>query len=137
MAFKKQSKVLPSDINGLKFFDKLAPLFARLHQDGCERDKAGNRELHYDQYCMLMMLYLFNPILTSMRGIQQASQLEKVQKLLGCPKTSLGSLSEAAHVFDAERLQESSSPGEFHPQALTEPDVNVSAHPALIVQPPV
>ena len=31
---------------------------------------------------------------------------------------------------------ESSRPGESHPQALTEPDVNVSAHPALTVQPP-
>ena len=29
---------------------------------------------------------------------------------------------------------ESSSPGELHPQALTEPDGNLSAHPALIVQ---
>src|ERR1039457_42871 len=29
----------------------------------------------------------------------------------------------------------SSRPGELHPQALTEPDVNVSAHPALTVQP--
>ena len=29
---------------------------------------------------------------------------------------------------------ESSSPGESHPQALTESDVNLSAHPALIVQ---
>ena len=28
----------------------------------------------------------------------------------------------------------SSSPGELHPQALTEPDVNLSAHPAPIVQ---
>ena len=31
---------------------------------------------------------------------------------------------------------ESSSPGESHPQALTDPDLNVSAHPALIVQSP-
>ena len=29
----------------------------------------------------------------------------------------------------------SSRPGESHPQALTEPDMNVSAHPALTVQP--
>jgi hypothetical protein len=28
----------------------------------------------------------------------------------------------------------SSSPGEFHPQALTETDVTVSRHPALIIQ---
>jgi len=31
--------------------------------------------------------------------------------------------------------QTSSSPRGSHPQALTEPDLNVSAHPALIVQP--
>src|SRR5262245_51837652 len=31
--------------------------------------------------------------------------------------------------------QESSSPGEFHPQALTEPDGSLSAHPALITRP--
>ena len=34
----------------------------------------------------------------------------------------------------AKPNRESSSPGEFHPEALTEPDVNLSAHPALIVQ---
>ena len=28
-----------------------------------------------------------------------------------------------------------SSPGEFHPQALTDPDVTVSRHPALIISP--
>lgn len=28
-----------------------------------------------------------------------------------------------------------SSPGDFHPEALEEPDVNVSAHPAPIIQP--
>ena len=31
----------------------------------------------------------------------------------------------------------SSSPGELHPQALTEPDVKLSLHPAPIAQPPV
>lgn len=30
---------------------------------------------------------------------------------------------------------ESSSPKEFHSQALTQPDVNLSIHPAPIVQP--
>jgi len=33
-------------------------------------------------------------------------------------------------------VNESSSPGEFHPQALTDPDVTVSRHPALIIQLP-
>jgi hypothetical protein len=31
----------------------------------------------------------------------------------------------------------SSSAGESHPHALTEPDVNLSIHPALIIQPQV
>ena len=55
---------------------------------------------------MLMLLYLFNPIVTSLRGNQQACELEKVQRKLGCPRASLGSLSEAATVFDSERLKE-------------------------------
>ena len=52
------------------------------------------------------MLYLFNPVVASLRGIQQASELGKVQKKLGCQRAALGSLSEAATVFDAERLKE-------------------------------
>ncbi len=106
MAHKKKPRIKEPDITGLKFFDKLAPLLERLHDDGCERDRAGNRALHYDQYCMLVLLYLFNPIVTSLRGIQQASELKKVQKKLGCARSSLGSLSEATSVFDSERLQE-------------------------------
>jgi hypothetical protein len=73
---------------------------------GCERDKAGNRLLHYDQYCMLVLLYLFNPAVGSLRAIQQASELANVQQRLGCPRASLGSLSEATQVFDPERLKE-------------------------------
>jgi IS4 transposase len=106
MARRKREPVQERDVTGLKYFDKLAPLLARLHDDGCARDKAGNRTLHYDQYCLLILLYLFNPIVTSLRGIQQASELDKVQRKLGCPRAALGSLSEAASVFDPERLKE-------------------------------
>ena len=52
------------------------------------------------------------------------SFLKFFEKLLG-----LMAILEANH--------KSSSPGESHPQALTEPYVNVSAHTALIVQSPV
>ena len=38
--------------------------------------------------------------------MQQASELKNVQKKLGCDRAALGSLSEAATVFDAERLVE-------------------------------
>ena len=102
----KQQKNRESNITGLAYFNKLAPLLERLHDHGCARDRAGNRELHYDQYCLLLLLFLFNPIVTSLRGIQQASELKKVQRQLGCPRTSLGSLSEATSVFRAEVLKE-------------------------------
>lgn len=105
MANQRRKEITTQDVTGLKYFDKLAPLLARLHDDGCARDKAGNRELHFDQYCMLILLYLFNPTIVSLRSLQQASELAQVQKKLGCSRAALGSLSEAATVFDPQRLQ--------------------------------
>lgn len=103
---KRKKRIESRDILGLKYFDQLAPLLERLHSVGTERDKAGNRKLFMDQYCMMVLLFLFNPIVDSLRGLQQASELKKVQKKLGCPRASLGSLSEATDVFDPERLRE-------------------------------
>jgi DDE family transposase len=106
MARKSQRRIEARDVQGLKFFDKLAPLLGRLHDVGTERDRAHNRTLHCDQYCLLVLLYLFSPLVTSMRALQQASELEVVQKKLGVSRTSLGSFSEATDVFDPERLRE-------------------------------
>lgn len=100
------NKVESQDIQGLKYFDQLAPLLSRLHDVGTERDRAGNRQLHMDEYCLLVLLFLFNPAVRSLRAIQQASELKKVQRKLKCPRASLGSLSEATDVFDPERLRE-------------------------------
>ena len=72
MAQAKRRDVTEKDVVGLKYFDKLSPLLARLHGSGCARDKAGNRSLHFDQYCSLVLLFLFNPIVRSLRSIQQA-----------------------------------------------------------------
>jgi hypothetical protein len=106
MAGKRRKKIDEWDVTGLKYFDRLAPLLQRLHEVGCQRDKAGNRTLHYDQYALLILLFFFNPVVTSLRGLQQASELKKVQRRLGCLRASLGSLSEATEVFDPERLRE-------------------------------
>jgi|SRR5579864_500699 len=106
MARKPTRKIRDSDIVGLKYFDRLMPLLERLHDIGTARDRAGNRTLFFDQYCAYILLFLFNPIVTSLRGIQQASQLQRVQKKLGCARASLGSLSEATQVFDPEPVKE-------------------------------
>lgn len=106
MAAPKKAKPTEKNLQGFKYFDILIPLLERLHSVGTARDPAGNRELFFDQYAALILLYFFNPILTSLRGIQQATTLEKVGLLLGCQPTSLGALSEAARVFDADALRD-------------------------------
>jgi hypothetical protein len=106
MSARQRKKIRDRDIVGLKYFNRLMPLLERLHGIGTQRDRAGNRELFFDQYCAFILLFLFNPIVTSLRGIQQASELQKVQKRLGCPRASLGSLSEATQVFDPAPVKE-------------------------------
>jgi len=101
----KESKVRERDLAGFKYLDHLLPMLERLHDVGCARARASNRKLHYDQYCLLVLLTLFNSVVRSLRAIQQASTLGKVQKRLGCPRTSLGALSEATDVFDPVRLE--------------------------------
>ena len=104
MAQTKRPKLRERDIQGMKFFEELVPMLERLHEVGCQRDKAGNRQLHFDEYCLLVLLFLYNPIVTSLRGIQQAGELKKVQRILGCGRASLGSLSESVSVFEPQRL---------------------------------
>jgi hypothetical protein len=105
MSGKRREDVHEKDIQSLKYFDKLLPLLERLHEVGCQRDKAGNRELHFDQYCMMVLLFLFNPVVRSLRAIQQASELKKVQKKLGCGR--LRWLAQRSHRrFEPERLKE-------------------------------
>lgn len=103
MAGKRKEKIKEKDLQGFKHFKLLLPALQKLHDHEC--DRAGNRKLHYDQHSALILLYFFNPIVTSLRGIQQASELKKVQRKLGCSRASLGSLSEANHVFDADLLR--------------------------------
>jgi len=106
MAAPKKLRLTEHDLQGFKYFQLLGPLFAHLRLAGTERDSAGNRQLFYDQYATLLLVYFFSPTITSLRGLQQATTLAKVQQRLGVRRTSLGALSEAAYVFDAALLHE-------------------------------
>ncbi len=101
----KREKIKEHQLSGFKYFKAIAEILEELHDAGCQRDKAGNRILHMDQYLSLILLFMFNPICSSLRSLQQASELKKVQNVLGVPRASLGSLSEAARVFDSELMQ--------------------------------
>jgi hypothetical protein len=104
MQAKPPTSLSADALQGWKYFRRLTPLLARLHDAGCARDKAGNRTLHFDQYCSLILLALFNPLTRSLRGLGQASELKKAQEQLGVKRVALGSLSEAARVFDPDLL---------------------------------
>lgn len=92
-------------LRGIKPLRELLPLLASLRDVGCERDHAGNRELHFDQYVTLVLLMLFNPLIDSVRALQQASAVEGVSRRLGVGRFSLGSFSESVRCFDPERLK--------------------------------
>lgn len=98
-----------NDLGGLKFFKKVRPFLDTLQGVGTARDKAKQRDLTMDQYGVLVLMWLFNPILTSLRGLQQASELETVQKKFRVGRASLGSLSESVTIFDPEPLKEIAS----------------------------
>jgi len=105
MARKAKPALDARKLQGFKYFAMVSDLLERLRPVGTARDKAGNRQLFFDQYAVLLLLYYFNPTVTSLRGVQQFTTLEKVQKLCGVRPTALSSLSEAAQVFDPQIVE--------------------------------
>ncbi|MFZ5831275.1 MAG: IS4 family transposase [Planctomycetota bacterium] len=91
-------------VAGLKFFRRLEPLLERLRPAHCKRDRAGNRRLFFDQLCGMILLTFFNPAIRTLRDLHRASRLATVRRKLGCSQASLGSLSEAMHLFDPELI---------------------------------
>jgi hypothetical protein len=106
MAAPKRAPVTTHDLQGFKYLRVRGPLLDHLHAAGTERDRAGNRQLFSDQYATLLLWYCFSPIVTSLRSLQQVTTLAKVQARFGMRPTALGTLSDAAQVFDAALRQE-------------------------------
>src|SRR5436190_3057730 len=94
-----------SELRGFKQLRRIAKLLRVLSDGGCARDTAGNRELHFDDYVLLVLLFLFNPAIDSMRQLQRVAGLDGVQRRLGIRRFSLGSFSESCRVFEPHRLQ--------------------------------
>ncbi len=100
-----ENKLTDQDIKCLGHLKRVFPLLDRLRQVGCQRDKAGNRELYFDGYCKLVLLYTWNPLIGSVRTLQQVVGLKGVAKALGINRFSLGSFSESPAVFEPELLK--------------------------------
>ena len=98
---KRKPKLRSKDIGGAKYLRSVMDLLRPLH---AHKD-CPNRTLHFDEYVAYLLLYFFNPIVTSLRGLQQVSTLAKVRRKLKLPRFSLGSFSEARNVFDPSLLE--------------------------------
>src|SRR4051812_18139149 len=120
-------------LQGLRFLQRLEPLLGRLHGEGCQRDWAGNRRLFFDDVCALILLTFFNPSVKTLRDLREASRLRQVRKKLGCHETSLGSLSEAMHVFDPQLLVEIIQEllGQISHSPTADPRLAVAGRPAV------
>ena len=101
-ANKKNSPIKEIDLQGFRDLRAMRSLLKRLHDVGAERDKAGNRNLLMDDYCLLVLMWLYNPVIDSLRGLQQTTDLPGMRKRLGVGRASLGSLSESVSIFDPE-----------------------------------
>ncbi len=98
----KRAEAGVQPVVGFPILARAKVLFETIRDAGV--DKSQNREFRYSHFTSLILLGFFNPILQSLRGMQQASHLEAVQKKLGVEGVSLGSLSESSGVFDPDLL---------------------------------
>ncbi len=100
---KKKAPIDERKLEGFKYLPLVNDLIEGLRSSS---EGYTNRKLHFDHFATLLLFYFFNPTLTSLRGLQAATGFAKVRKKLGIPRSSLGSLSAAQHVFDPELLAE-------------------------------
>lgn len=105
---KKRKKSEPIREEDLREFSLIRQFEKRLAKAAKGRQPSRSesdpwRELHGSQYFSLLLFGLFNPVVDSLRGLCQATGLERVQEFCA-RKIALGTLSEAQAVFDPELL---------------------------------
>ena len=104
--YQHQLKLPVEPLRGCRYLEQMTSKLERLHEIGTASDKAHNRDFFFDQYAGLLLLYFFNPAVTSLRGLQAMTDLASVHRHLNVRRVSLGALSEAGTVFDPEPLRE-------------------------------
>lgn len=106
MAAKQQRKLCEGDLSRWKLIEEFQ---ARLSEaEGAEPRGTfadARRKLSQSDYLGLMLFGLFNPVVDSMRGLCEASRLNRVQKEVCSAPVSLGSFSEAQQVVDPQLLE--------------------------------
>ena len=65
----RKGKLKPSDLKDLKKLGHIASLLESLHEIGAARDKAGNRTLHMDEYCLLVLMWIYNSVIGGRKAL--------------------------------------------------------------------
>ena len=55
---KKRHKIKEHELQGFRYFKAISKILVSLSDVGCDRDLAGNRILHMDQYVSLLLLHM-------------------------------------------------------------------------------
>lgn len=105
----KKQQISEGDLGGWKFLATFRKLVgqALAKMEPSKREQHGLRLLDAKEYLSTFLLALFNPVITSMRGLCAASELKKVQEECGGDgPVALSRFSEAQKVFDPGLLEE-------------------------------
>jgi hypothetical protein len=97
---KSKPKTKVGEVRGSKLLAKIMEFLAPLH----DHRPDPKRKLHYDELCGWLLIYFFTPVLDSVRGLQQVSDIDSLRQRLKLPRFSLGSFSEAASLFNPALL---------------------------------
>ena len=82
--------VAPQKVQALHHFKRLVPLFQRLHEVGTKRDIASNRTLFMDDYCLLVTLFLFNPMIDSIAMCRRRLKCPRSPRRWACSRSRRG-----------------------------------------------
>jgi len=107
IAKEKKAAVTERDLRGWDLLTRFSELLARAQAQVTPgpRETHGLRQLTAQNYLRLFLLGVFNPIVTSMRGLCEASHWPRVQQV-ACGQTVVPSrFSDAQDVFDPEVLR--------------------------------
>lgn len=103
---EKQQPIRPADLQRWRLVERFHTVLAENSAVGRGSSWTDpRRRLELGQYLGLYLFGLFNPVVTTMRGLCTASRLERVQDEVCGQPVSLGSFSEAQAVVEPELLE--------------------------------
>jgi len=107
MSAANEPKVCERDLGQWRLIERFGEILEQSFSDEVLHPSFSDvrRRLTVRSYLSLYLLGLFNPVVKTMRGLCQASRLQRVQAEVCGRAVSLGSFSEAQHLLDPELLR--------------------------------